>query len=561
MKLRKLLAGVAILFALSSSVFAAKVKKNNKLQVVTTIFPEYDWVREILGDNTKNVDLTLLVANGVDLHSYQPSIQDIAKISTADIFIYVGGESDGWVKDALANATNKNMKVINLMEVLEGQTKAEEMKEGMQESEHHHHHEGEAEEEEHHHHHDADEEHEHHHDDEDEDEHHHGKEVSTFDNHDVKDRNLSDWEGNWQSPYPFVLDGTLDEAWEEKAESGTMTAEEYKEYYKTGYKTDIASVSIKGNKITYTYNNGKSVSAKYKYVGYFIQLWSGGTKAAMYRFESTSKKSEAPRYIEINDHMIEPAKAEHFHIRMSNESFDAIEDPEKYWPTFFPASMTGEEIAEHLAGGHKHNHEAEDHDHDHHHHEAEEGHHHHHHDGEVEYDEHVWLSLRFAKTLCNVIADALCEKDAANASTYRANLKAYTAKLDDLDARYTSVVKNASKNTLLFGDRFPFRYFVEDYNLDYFAAFVGCSAETEASFETVAFLSNKLNDLGLNSVIKIESGDGKIARTIVENSKKKNAKILTLDSIQSTTLKQAKSGTSYLGIMENNLKVIEEALN
>lgn len=338
MKLRKILAGAVMFLALTSSVFAAKAKK---LKVVTTIFPEYDWVREIVGENNKNVDLTLLVGNGVDLHSYQPSIQDIAKISTADIFIYVGGESDGWVKDALTNATNKNMKVINLMEVLEGQTKVEEMKEGMQISEHHHHEED------------------------------------------------------------------------------------------------------------------------------------------------------------------------------------------------------------------------EDHDHDH---EAEEHHHHHHHDGEPEYDEHVWLSVRFAKTLCAVISKALCDVDSANSSSYKANLKAYTEKLDNLDANFSTAVKNGNKKTLLFGDRFPFRYFVEDYNLDYFAAFVGCSAETEASFETVAFLAKKVDELGLNSVIKIESGDGKIARTIVENSKKKNAKVLTLDSIQSTTLKQAKAGASYLKIMEENLKVIEEAL-
>ena len=115
MNVKKIIAGVAILLALTTSVFAAKTKKADKnagkLKVVTTIFPEYDWAREIIGD-TKSAELTLLLGNGVDLHSYQPSIQDIAKISTADIFIYVGGESDGWVKDALKNATNKNMKVI-----------------------------------------------------------------------------------------------------------------------------------------------------------------------------------------------------------------------------------------------------------------------------------------------------------------------------------------------------------------------------------------------------------------------------------------------------------------
>ena len=354
MNVKKIIAGAAILLALTTSVFAAKAKKsekaNGKLKVVTTIFPEYDWAREIIGDNASNVELTLLLGNGVDLHSYQPSIQDIAKISTADIFIYVGGESDGWVKDALKNATNKNMKVINLMETLGDKVKAEEVKEGMQ-----------AEEE---------EEHEHHH------------------------------------------DGVHDE--------------------------------------------------------------------------------------------------------------DADED---------------------------HDYEAE-------------GHHHHNHDDEdeVEYDEHVWLSLRFAKILSTEIASALCEKDAANAAAYKANLSAFAAKLDALDAKYAAAVKAGSKNTILFGDRFPFRYLVDDYGLDYFAAFVGCSAETEASFETVIFLAKKVDELGLNSVLKIESGDGKIARTIIQNTKKKNAKVLTMDSIQSTTLKQAKAGTTYLSIMEGNLKVLEEAL-
>ena len=179
---------------------------------------------------------------------------------------------------------------------------------------------------------------------------------------------------------------------------------------------------------------------------------------------------------------------------------------------------------------------------------------------EVEYDEHVWLSLRNAKILSAEIASALCEKDAANAAAYKANLKDYTVRLDSLDAKYAATVKSASKNTILFGDRFPFRYLVDDYNLDYYAAFVGCSAETEASFETIIFLAKKVDELGLNSVLIIESGDGKIASTIVQNSKNKNAKVLTMDSIQSTTAKQAAAGATYLKIMEANLSVLEEAL-
>lgn len=341
MNVKKIIAGLTILLALTTSTFAKtkKTENNNKLKVVTTIFPEYDWTREILGDKAASVELTLLLGNGVDLHSYQPSIQDIAKISTADIFIYVGGESDGWVKDALKNAKNKNMKVINLLETLGDKVKAEEVKEGMQAEE--------EEEHEHHHHDEAEEHHHHHHDDDDE---------------------------------------------------------------------------------------------------------------------------------------------------------------------------------------------------------------------EVEYDEHVWLSLRNAKILSTEICSALSEKDAANAAAYKANLAAYTARLDALDSKYSAAVKAGKKNTILFGDRFPFRYLVDDYNLDYYAAFVGCSAETEASFETVIFLAKKVDELGLNAVLKIESGDGKIARTIVQNTKNKNARVLTLDSIQSTTAKQAAAGTTYIKIMEENLKLLEEAL-
>ena len=343
MKLRKIITGVIISLALTASTFAAKKADKNagKLKVVTTIFPEYDWTREILGDKAASSQLTLLVGNGVDLHSYQPSIQDIAKISTADIFIYVGGESDGWVKDALKNARNKKMKVINLMETLGDKVKEEEIVEGMQ-----------AEEEEHEHH-----EHE------------------------------------------------------------------------------------------------------------------------------------------------------------------------------------------------EHDHEAEGH---HHHHDSDEE--------ELEYDEHVWLSVRNAKIICQEIAAALSEKDSANAGTYKANAAAYSAKLDKLDSDFAAAVKNGNKKTLLFGDRFPFRYFVDDYGLKYYAAFVGCSAETEASFETVIFLAGKVDELGLNAVCKIEKGDGKIARTIVENCKNKNARVLTLDSMQSVTAKDAKAGTTYISIMEKNLEVLKEAL-
>ena len=337
-------AAVLLLFVAVNSTLFAKAKKSNKkasakMSIVTTIFPEYDWVRELLGDNSNAADLILLLGNGVDLHSYQPTIQDVAKISTADIFIYVGGESDGWVDDALKNKKNKDMIVLNLMDILGDSVKEEEIVEGM-----------EAEEEE-------EDEHEHHHHDE----------------------------------------------------------------------------------------------------------------------------------------------------------------------------------------------------------EAEEHHHHHHDEEEVEYDEHVWLSLKNAKVICKAITDALCQKDSTNAASYKKILSDYTTQLDQLDAAYSTAVKSASKNTLIFGDRFPFRYLVDDYNLNYYAAFVGCSAETEASFKTVIFLANKMDELDSNYIFKIESGDSKLAKTIIQNSNKKNAQILVLDSMQSVTSKQAAT-TSYLKIMNANLQTLKTGL-
>ena len=299
--------------------------QTDKLSIVTTIFPEYDWVREILGDKADNAEITMLLDNGVDLHSYQPTADDIVKISDCDLFIYVGGESDEWVEDALRNAANGNMKVINLLEVLGDSVKTEEIVEGMQEAEHEH------------------------------------------------------------------------------------------------------------------------------------------------------------------------------------------EDAEE-------------------------------------------------HEHEEEADEHVWLSLKNAKMLVRVISKALQELDPDNKDIYAANADAYVKKLSALDTEYQAAVDAASNKTILFGDRFPFRYLVDDYGLRYYAAFVGCSAETEAGFETISFLAKRVDELKLPCVLTIEGAQHKIAETVVRNTTAKNQRVLTMDSMQSTTSKDVKNGTTYLSVMEKNLSVLKEAL-
>lgn len=179
---------------------------------------------------------------------------------------------------------------------------------------------------------------------------------------------------------------------------------------------------------------------------------------------------------------------------------------------------------------------------------------------ETEYDEHVWLSLKNAVLFSGAIADALAEKDPENADFYKENVRNYTEKLNALDGEYEKAVSKAQNKTLLFADRFPFRYLTEDYGLSYYAAFPGCSAETEASFETVAFLSAKTDELGLKYILKTETAATKIAETVITNTKEKNQEILVLDSMQSVGIKDAMNGTTYLSVMEKNLETLKKAL-
>ncbi|MBQ5673490.1 MAG: ZinT/AdcA family metal-binding protein [Lachnospiraceae bacterium] len=469
---------------------------DGKLKVVTTIFPEYDWVKEIAGDEISNIDLTMLLDNGVDLHSYQPTSEDILKISDCDLFVYVGGESDSWVDDALKNATNKDMQVINLLDVLKDSIKTEESMPGMQAEEGHN----------------------------------HG--YAHFEDSDVQDRTLSDWDGDWQSVYPYLQDGVLDEVMEKKAESGEKTAEEYKEYYENGYKTDVSQITIDAENNTMCFvKNGVASKATYEYKGYQIYDYESGSRGVRYFFEATSGDADAPKYVQFSDHGIAPGKAEHFHIYAGNDGFDALSEEMENWPTYYPADMSGKEIAEDML-----EHE------------------------EKEYDEHVWLSLKNAQTLCKAIAEALETADPEHKDVYAANVDSYLEKLSSLDGQYQDAVANASQKTLLFGERFPFRYMVDDYGLKYYAAFAGCSAESEASFETISFLAKKVDELGLKNIMTIENSDQKIAKTIRDNTKDKNQEILSLDSMQSTTSEDVKNGTTYLSVMESNLDVLKKAM-
>ena len=320
------LAAALMLLCLAGCGSAPAARDDGRIRIVVTIFPLYDWIQRVAGNQAEHLDITWLLDSGVDLHSYQPTVEDMLTISTCDVFVYVGGESDGWVHDALDGAVNKDMTVINLMDVLGSSVREEEVVEGM-------------------------------------------------------------------------------------------------------------------------------------------------------------------------------------------EADDQGEDPEA---------------------------------------DEEEG---------PEYDEHVWLSLKNADTAVGAIAEALAGADPDHGAVYRDNAEQYRSELRDLDARYQEMTSQAARDTLLFGDRFPFRYLTEDYGLTYYAAFVGCSAETEASFETVAFLAGKLDELQLPAVLTIEGSDQSLARTIIENSRAGDQVILTLDSMQGTAARDMEAGKTYLSVMEENLAVLKTALN
>ncbi len=179
---------------------------------------------------------------------------------------------------------------------------------------------------------------------------------------------------------------------------------------------------------------------------------------------------------------------------------------------------------------------------------------------EAEKDEHVWLSLKNAVVLVCAMSDTLCKADEKNAAVYRENSQLYCKNLLALDSAYKQAVALAKNRTLVFADRFPFRYLADDYNLECFAAFPGCSAETEASFKTIRFLADKIDEKDLPYVMVIDKSDKKIARTVISSSAKPDRKILTLDSMQSVSLPDEKSGVSYITIMQKNLNTLNAAL-
>ena len=181
-------------------------------------------------------------------------------------------------------------------------------------------------------------------------------------------------------------------------------------------------------------------------------------------------------------------------------------------------------------------------------------------DGEEgEFDEHVWLSLRNAAALTEAIADALEQAVPERAEAYAENAAACVAQLDALDARYAQAL--AGDGTLLVADRFPFAYLANDYGLECFAAFSGCSAESEVSFGAVAQLADVLNECQLTHVFVIDDGDMAVAEAVISQAGRSDVEVLSLYSMQAVTRQDMEAGTSYLSLMEENLEVLEEGLS
>ncbi|MCL2043728.1 MAG: metal ABC transporter substrate-binding protein [Treponema sp.] len=179
------------------------------------------------------------------------------------------------------------------------------------------------------------------------------------------------------------------------------------------------------------------------------------------------------------------------------------------------------------------------------------------HDHEIVFDEHVWTSPRNAMAIIQAITEILCEADSVNADFYRNNAAAYIEALQELDAAFEAVIAGAQRRTVVFGDRFPFRYFAHAYGLEYFAAFPGCSTQTEPSVATVAFLINKIREEQIPVIFHIELSNERMADTI---SGETGAQKLLLHSAHNITRRDFDAGLGFLEIMHRNVDNLREAL-
>ena len=188
---------------------------------------------------------------------------------------------------------------------------------------------------------------------------------------------------------------------------------------------------------------------------------------------------------------------------------------------------------------------------------AEDEHDHEHDDGEEELDEHVWTTPGNAAKICYALCDKLCEADPENANEYMLNYEVYNAKLMELDIEIRTTVLNGVRDTLVFADRFPMRYFTREYGLKYYAAYPGCASQTEPSAKTVAFLIDHVREENIPAVLYMEFSNEKMADVICEDT---GCKKLPFYSAHSVTAQQFEDGVTYLDLMRMNIETLKEAL-
>ncbi len=164
-----------------------------------------------------------------------------------------------------------------------------------------------------------------------------------FEDSQIKERPLTDWQGDWQSVYPYLKDGTLDAVMEHKAERGDKSAEEYREYYETGYRTDVDRIVIGSESVRF-YKDDASYAARYISDGFEILTYKAGNRGVRFIFKKTEGDDEAPRFIQFSDHRIAPALADHYHLYWGDDRSALLEEVTN-WPTYYPSSLNGEQIA------------------------------------------------------------------------------------------------------------------------------------------------------------------------------------------------------------------------
>lgn len=342
---------------------------------------------------------------------------------------------------------------------------------------------------------------------------------------DIQDRPLSDFAGQFTSITKYIEDGTLESVLKEHSEEHGETLDEVRTEFLEEYETPYETLTITNDGVEY---GDKTVN--YTYDGYeALKNEEDDIYSVWYYFKS----DVSPKYIAFNDHEV---SSESTHGGIAHLHMVFLEDKADFAnliavPFYIDSNATSEEVTTLMGEGHSHDHEV---------------------------DEHVWTSPLNAILISQKLSTIFQEKDPENTDVYKTNTEAYVKELMALDSDIREVVNHASRKTLLFGDRFPFRYLANEYGLDYYAAFSGCSTETEASPKTIAFLIEKTNELQLPVVLSIEFSNGKIADSIAEST---DAKRMTFHSVHNVSKDELENNETYLSLMRKNIDILKAALN